>query len=246
MFLRAFALATLMLGATVSVGDAATLRYEFDGGPAVTCKAPNSSERHKPGGAEARYCDDTEAFTDTTGGTTVHVSAMPTYGGHDHDPYGGLGVFDVGIGVGSNGDTRVGPSPGRSKVSRGATPHDDDTIEMLHLGWGAPVEVSSLTVRSYAPSWQSLRIVSASTGAVLVDKLFFSGGWWGPTTTFQFEAPLYGSAFLVEPDYVLEEPSGGFFLSAVEVRPVPVPPALPLLGGAVGLLVWRARRRREG
>lgn len=245
MFLRAFALATLISGAAVSVGDAATLRYEFDGGAAVTCKPPNATGRDVQGGDDARTCNDTETFTDTTGKTTVAVSAFPSYGAPHHDRHGGLGVFDVGIGVGSKGDSREKRSPGKFKVSRGATNHDD-YIEMLHLGWGAPVEVSSLTVRSYAPSWQSLRIVSASTGAVLVDKLFFSGGWWGPTTTFQFEAPLYGSAFLVEPDYVLEEPSGGFFLSAVEVRPVPVPPALPLLGGAVGLLVWRARRRREG
>jgi hypothetical protein len=55
-----------------------------------------------------------------------------------------------------------------------------------------------------------------------------------------------GSTFTLDPLHVLDDEDGygGFLLAGVTVVPTPVPPALPLLGGAIALLAWRARRAR--
>jgi hypothetical protein len=242
----ALLIVALALGLFAGGLHAAPVQYLFGGGPPITCKAPNSLESGVPGGLTAPICNDTETFEAVGGGFPVDVTAMPSFGAPDFNPYGGLGVFDVGIGVGNKGDSPLyGPSPGKSKISKGTTPANPSTIEMVQLSWGGtPAFLHTVSVRSYTTAAQAIRILGGN-GNPLTTNLWYVGGAAGPVTTFTFSQPLLASAFLVEPSFVLEGNQGGFFLVGAEVQVIPVPPALPLLGGAMVLLFWRARRAKS-
>ncbi len=222
------------------------LQYDFRAAPGdVTCRAPNSGALNASYTAP-RDCADTELFDPIGGGLPVAISAIPT----SADPYGGLNVYDEGVGVGNDGDGAfAGESPGRARVSVNVTPSRGVRMELLRLDWDIAVSLKQLSITSSGPTQttQYFKIVSGNTGNDLTAPLGFrTGNVASRVTTFTFDTPLLESSFLLEPVYVLEDDFvGGFFLAGVDVTPVPVPPALPLLGGAIALLVWRSRSSRR-
>jgi len=247
--MRIFALLWVMLfgfAGLVSPAVASVLEYQFRAPPGdIICRAPNSGSLNAAHGAP-RDCADTELFDPIGGGLPVSISAIPT----SVNAYGGLNVYDEGIGVGNDGDGAfAGESPGRERVSVNVTPSQGVRMELLRLDWDIAVSLRQLSITSSGPTQtrQYFKIVSGTDGRDLTGPLGFkTGNMRSRVTTYTFDTPLFDSSFLLEPVYVLEDDAvGGFFLAGVDVTPVPVPPALPLLGGAIALLVWRSRAARR-
>lgn len=243
MLARNFVPVFLLLLASAAPAWAVPLSYSFGNGSAtqVICRAPNS------GAPAPTDCPDTVSIQPIGGGLPVNITALPTAGPPDNNAYGGIGVFGFGIGAGTDGDgPAVGPSPGKQRISAGIVASQTYS-EHVRISFDLPVYLKSISVRSVATRTdrnQIIRILDSqnvdATGNLRFRSVASTGG---RVTTFQFGSSLLDSTFLVDPVFMLDDAvAGGFYITDVDVFATPVPPALPLLGGAVALLFWRGRR----
>lgn len=239
-----FFLSFLCLAA--GVASASPLSYDFRA-PAgtITCRAPSSGAT-VPGGPAPRDCNAVEVFQPIGGGLPVSISAIPSASA---SPVGGLNVFEQGIGVGGDsGGASLTQSPGGARVSAGPTASQFWSTEYLRMEWDLPVMLSELRIGSVGPVAvdQALAIFDSGGNMISGALRFRTGSAAYKETVFTFEVPLVGSSFVLAPIQVLykQDNVAGFYLTGATVKPVPVPPALPLLGGAIALLAWRARARR--
>ncbi|MEM0936884.1 MAG: hypothetical protein AAF646_06460 [Pseudomonadota bacterium] len=135
-------------------------------------------------------------------------------------------------------------SSGRANVGAGETLFLDFSDDVTLLGFSALGFGSTQTGRAFDPS---------DPGGTFVDFVYDidpagvevdAGSTFGPAQTFAWTNLTPNSEILFG--------DGGFFLRSVTVSfevddmpVIPVPPALPLLGGAIGLLVWQTRRSKR-
>lgn len=164
--------------------------------------------------------------TFTESGYSVDVMAMNlTFGAN-----GNLGHYEDGLGVGNvdgNGGGKLGND------------------ESLVFDFGREVTLSSLTLVDWAKP-----AAGDMTFDMIVDRV--NRGNYGvnaPTgggrTVVDFGTSLTGSVFQVTGTMNDDIIRDGLLIGAatISVAAVPVPPAAPLLGGALGLMWWRARRK---
>jgi len=242
MFARLAAPALLAAFAAAVPASASVISYEFSGGPdPVICRSPNSVELGVAGNPDFRRCNDNEFIAAPPGSDDppIRVSADPMVRAPDSNPLGGLNRLSSGIGVGTRGDRFGFPaSPGGAAIA------GDEALRLSWLG-GNRAELTSFAVTSFTPFAQVVRLLDPRD--TVIGTFQFVGSRIGRTTVFRLPVPTEASVFRLEPVFTIDSDVGGFYLASVQadVRPIPVPPALPLLGGAVALLVWRSRKGRS-
>jgi hypothetical protein len=250
-----FVSVVLAAGLSAPAAFGKSLAYDFSTPPGTSeCVAPNSTL-----GGTVRSCDEVEEIENPTGGPSVKVSAYSYRRDNQGLPYvTGLNIDENGIGIGP--DTPTSPmlgTPGASRVFRSTNPlATDGDWEIIRLEWDVPVSLEQLTIRSSAETTvtQSIQILGTGLGggpgnSLLTEEIPFATGVTNvpgqPTIhNITFETPLVGSTFYVRPS-VGTDIFAGYWLTGVRATAVPVPPALPLLGGAIALLAWRARSARR-
>lgn len=115
--------------------------------------------------------------------------------------------------------------------------------EALTIGFEALSVLEQLTVVDWArPS------LGDQTFSLFVDGSFRgnfgTNGPNGEPTVIVFGDEFVGRSFTLVGDAEPGTESEGIFVAAAVVSAIPVPPAAPLLGGALALLWWRKRRSR--
>ncbi|KPQ10435.1 MAG: Bacterial transglutaminase-like N-terminal region [Rhodobacteraceae bacterium HLUCCA09] len=243
----------LFIAALVAAGFAApsafggtvgkTLAYDFIAPAGSECRAENSEV------TSPRVCADVEDYPSPAGiGPTLGVSAFEflySNGLPSLEP--SLNIDANGIGIGP--DTPSAPqfgTPGDSRVAE----RNSVNWEAIRLEWDMPVSLTQLTVRSSPQStaMQSIQILGANRLPITLERSFQNGVTDTDKDYFHtitFYTPLYGSTFYIRPSVTGPDIYAGYWLTGAEATVVPVPPALPLLGGAIALLAWRARAARK-
>ena len=228
--------ATLAVGA--GAASASTLvDYTFHnlGGQRVVCVAPGDSRL--PG---ATQCTDPQSVSGSIpGAPDVLVSSSS-----------GLARFDLGFGAGTEQvDDKVQPGENVKLEFLGQVPtlvslrlaYFSDQPQQLNIFDSANQDYFSLNIVVNSPTdfW-------AATGATVGDPFPYSATDAQFLTEVQVGAS--GSVFGIEP----RGNSDGFFVAGATFEfesehpsEIPVPPAAPLLGGALVLMLWRARRARR-
>jgi hypothetical protein len=228
-----------------------TLTYDFIAPAGSECRAENSAV------TTPRLCDDEEVYPSPAGvAPALRVSAYSyTYNEFNMGLKPSLNIDANGIGIGPDtpSDPQFG-TPGDSRVaeSDALMPMVLPTWEAIRLEWDAPVSLTQLTVRSSPEStaMQSIQILGANRLPFTPEvERPFQNDFTDTDTpyfhTITFDTPLYGSTFYIRPSVSGTDLFAGYWLTGAEATVVPVPPALPLLGGAIALLAWRARGARK-
>lgn len=220
-----------------------TLAYDFIAPAGSECRAENSDD------TTPRVCDEVEEYSSPAGiGPTLGVSAFEfQYSNGIPSLEPSLNIDANGIGIGP--ETPSSPqfkTPGGSRVAEG----NSVNWEAIRLEWDMPVSLTQLTVRSSPDStaMQSIQILGANRLPLTLERSFQNGVTDTGTPNFHtitFDTPLYGSTFYIRPSVAGSDVFAGYWLTGAEATVVPVPPALPLLGGAIALLAWRARAARK-
>jgi hypothetical protein len=220
-----------------------TLAYDFIAPAGSECRAQSSAD------TTPRLCDDVEEYPSPAGiAPSLSVSAFEfVFSNGLPSPEPSLNIDANGIGIGP--DTPTDPqfdTPGDSRVAEG----NAFNWEAIRLEWDMPVSLTQLTVRSSPEStaMQSIQILGANRFPITMEMPFRNGVTDIGTPSFHtitFDTPLYGSTFYIRPSVTGPDPFAGYWLTSAEATVVPVPPALPLLGGAIALLAWRARGARK-
>ena len=227
-----------------------TLTYDFIAPAGSECRAENSAV------TSPRLCDDEEVYPSPAGvAPALRVSAYSyTYNESNRGLKPSLNIDANGIGIGPDtpSDPQFG-TPGDSRVaeSDALMPMVLPTWEAIRLEWDMPVSLTQLTVRSSPDSsaMQSIQILGANRKRITGEFAFQNGVTDDDGTPYfhsiTFDTPLYGSTFYIRPSVSGSDLFAGYWLTGAEATVVPVPPALPLLGGAIALLAWRARAVRK-
>lgn len=213
----AFAAAALFAPA---VATAATATYTFNG-DVVLCGV------NAPEGTCATPGSPYDlTFTRSDGSApTLSATGAGTDGGSTLE---GINHFDIGLGVGDsagNASSRIGQ------------------LEDIVLTFGSQVTIESFEVDAFRRGDQQ--------GQLFVNPIVSEFFDFNRSETIDPENVISGTVFTWTNITPSVEPTDGvgYFLSSVTVsfedpEIIPVPPALPLLGGAIGLLIWRARKAK--
>ncbi|MEL6203817.1 MAG: hypothetical protein AAFR47_00695 [Pseudomonadota bacterium] len=172
----------------------------------------------------------------TQGGINLNVSGVSSIVGAGPE----LGRYSDGLGVGNGNEANGIVSPGRARIG---------------LAESVLLEFTELV------TLQELQVFERSRGEPQSFQLFVDGvdqgsfsfdGRNGEPQTISLGDGFTGESFQLigtDPDVTdgdnADRQGFGLVTAAVEMAPIPVGPAAPLLGSALLLLVLRARRKRS-
>ncbi|RDC71527.1 hypothetical protein DLJ49_13995 [Rhodovulum sp. 12E13] len=254
LFMSALVAACLAAPAAFAGTVGKTLAYDFTAPAGSGCRAAGSKD------TTPRLCDDEEVYPSPAGvAPALRVSAYSyTYNEFNMGLRPSLNIDANGIGVGPDMPSASQfNTPGDSRVAESEPPMPMmlPVWEAISLEWDMPVSLTQLTIRSSPGStaMQSIQILGANRRPITLDPITLERSFKNDGTgngkpnfhTITFDTPLYGSTFYLRPSVSGSDLFAGYWLTGAEATVVPVPPALPLLGGAIALLVWRARGARK-
>lgn len=228
-------------GVVLSTGAASAIEFTYQfGGNGAVCYAPTSPDTPKCS------TDDTDYSVTTLGASTpLGFPDVSVFGSRLGVSDNSVNQFQPGLGIGAK-DT---PSGAWIGAQEDLIVTFSDQVDIVGF------ELSGRT-NNVGPAGGTAQF--SASGDPEPDPFPYENFFYGAADqvpeSFDLASPVTGSSFIFSNEESADDRAKtGFAVYSItidyepneEPQVIPVPPAAPLLGGALALLVWRARRSKR-